>query len=809
MADPRPFIAVIILLFILFSPDPQSPANHPSIYSRLEEAIAEESHALSNLESSHFGDFNPLDNRWLNISGYRKEQDYAWVALDKVKERAREQVKHAIGEDYIKRIDGDNGGSTLPFYQNVSGVLHGSWVRSPLSSAIEVPRLNMSAFAPEGPFGPITFPTFGRNLTGTEGKMSLHVSERDGERNVVSGSNNDGREVDLIRSITVEMTVQDDESFGDGWEVKLHGVHFLETGGLLLATTTEKFRGIFGLPHLAMSEYQFGITQKLLNKTLTGVINKQSTGYAPVLNPWSPGTDNSPENQFSTPNCELVVYMQEQPMHIGVTANVDAPSTLLRFMEQELRFPTGASLPPAPELQFSLTAFSPDCGFAFESKGPPDFVPQEGQHINGPKIEVQHIRGRRHILFFGSVLALQLWLLTRQLREASTPSTRSRVSFYTISMLALGDGFTTMSFCLVSLFVDGLWVPLIGAAFLSFMSVSFFGMRFLMDIWAVQQPEREQAERQRRAAASSSSNADNAARSQETQDSANGAPPTVTNQAEVHGTAPTADTLPLPVTARRPVDTGATPIIIPSDQDEPVGDEPTTTVTDAGTGTNQRAPGFGAMYTRFYILLLVTLFLSLNATTWPHSLRRGYFTLLAFLYLSFWTPQIYRNAWRNCRHALRWDFVAGQSVLRLMPFAYFYGFRTNVLFAEVDLIDLAILAAWVWIQAILLVSQEILGPRWFARGDWFPPAYDYHPVLRQDEEGGNMPIGFSQATSPSSPTLSAKPGESRDNGKWMFDCAICMQELEVPVVGAKTGADAGLGGGLLARRQYMTAVPHL
>lgn len=153
-----------------------------------------------------------------------------------------------------------------------------------------------------------------------------------------------------------------------------------------------------------------------------------------------------------------------------------------------------------------------------------------------------------------------------------------------------------------------------------------------------------------------------------------------------------AETLPQPVTAMRPVDTGATPVFIPSDQDMQA-EEDTPNAAATGVEAGQRAPGFGSLYTRFYFLLLATLFLSLNATSWPPALRRGYFTTLAFCYLSFWVPQIHRNCMRNCRHALRWDFVAGQSFLRLLPFAYFYGYGQNVLFAAVDLIDLGILAA--------------------------------------------------------------------------------------------------------------------
>jgi formate dehydrogenase maturation protein FdhE len=53
------------------------------------------------------------------------------------------------------------------------------------------------------------------------------------------------------------------------------------------------------------------------------------------------------------------------------------------------------------------------------------------------------------------------------------------------------------------------------------------------------------------------------------------------------------------------------------------------------------------------------------------------------------------------------------------------------------------------------------------------------------------------------PRRASIPKESKDKGKRLFDCAICMQELEVPVIPAGAPGDTGLGANLLARRNYM------
>jgi len=800
MDSPRIVLVIFFLLFLFLSPDSHPPSLQQQ--RTLDYAILDERRSLDVLNASGYGGLDEPNNRWLNITGLRQADGYAWDLLPKVQARAKEQLDQifatSILPSSVKNVTADPytskpGDSTerdmsphvgpLPLYQNVTSILHGKWVRSAVEEDLVSPTLNVSILAPSVYY---TSTNYNRNITGQTGDLRIQLHEQDhGDPLPDPG---------MARNIKAQVTINDDTSSGDGWEMTLLGVHYPQQGGIVLSTTSEKFAGIFALPHFTLSGRAFKLAQQLLNQTLMSTINEQEADVKSVPNPWTSSPNSPSEEMFPVPHCEFIVYLQQHP--------IEDKSIDISAMEDELRFPTGAVMLPAPLIRMSALIFSPDCGFVLESKGPPDFAPSQGLHLNGRKQEVFMRVVRRCILAFATVICAQIFLLMRQMKDASTPSTKSRISFYTIATMALGDGFACMGFMVVSMFVDAVFLPLIATAFLSFLGVSFFGMKFLMDIWTVQAPERQERARERQ-------------RERDRRNAVAGptAPPAPA-PAPAPASAPIvtaagAHTLPLPVTARRPADN---PVIITPDQDldaaETEDNPPTQTTPQTTLGSARRE--MSALYSQFYFLLLSILFLSLYATTWPTTLRSIYSNLLAFVYVSFWVPQIRRNVFRNCRKALRWEFIIGESILRLAPILYFYTIPNNILFIVNDANAAYLLVGWVWIQIWALISQEILGPRFFVPKGWAPPAYDYHPILREDDEeaGANMPIGFTQATAdPSSPSA-IKPGESREKGKKVWDCAICTENIEVPVVPA-TGSSEGDSAAsisattIFSRRAYM------
>ncbi|KAJ5578168.1 Zinc finger RING-type [Penicillium hispanicum] len=766
------FFFFLLIFYLLLSSQSRPPLIDEDRERQRE--LDRERQALRLLNESKYGDFDPPADQWLPFSGLRKNDSYAWDLFPNVRSRVRHQLQSVLSTAGLEPpigLDDPNQSSPLnftklflPVYRNATGKVRGDWVRRTEGVQRHTP-LNTTAIAQEHEYFTHDFSS---NITGTGGAFYFDLEEGAGEELQVGEG--------LAREIRASLTVESEDFWGSTWYLSLFGVHFPETGGIILSTSSEKFGGLFALPHFTLSPDTYELSHRLLLKSLTDAMSAKQNRPA-TLFPWS-SLAGSEQVEFPAPKCEHIIFMQQHPVMVDGSV---ADRLLLERMEHELRYPIGAPIPHAPLMVMSAVVFSPDCGYILETKGAPEFPPSEGLYLSGPKHEEYNKYAARLIFAVAGVFVAQISLLLRQIKEASTPSTRSRVSFYTIALMALGDAFV-LTFIVLELYAAVSFLVLATASFLAFLSVSYIGMKFMMEIWAVQEPERRE-------------------------------------ERPINPPAPVVrpGTLPLPATAAIR-DTGATPIILTPDQDPPAEEEtdaPPANRTVPPTATQMRSD-VGAMYARFYLALFGSLILSIWAFLLPRRLGAIYARLLAAVYLSFWIPQIYRNVMRNCRKALRWDFVVGQSILRLFPFVYFLTARENVLFIRPDWTTALAMVGWMWIQAWILASQNILGPRFFVPRGWAPPAYDYHPTLRDTagadadlEAGGVISIASLRADERDvvSDSKDDDKHRSKDRKRVMFDCAICMQDIEVPVL--STPASAGGSSvaeeatSILSRRAYM------
>lgn len=718
---------------------------------------------------------------YLNLTGFRHVDGLAWDDLAAFRERTLQMSHHAFGaaDDGSYAWDVGQGEHV---WMNTSGTLHGDWVYRAGSAPRTHNSYNLSRTAPA--MGWLDSDVeWGRNATGSEGKMLLRLNGNKTmmEYEQMTPDASPLLAGGLIRNVKGTMTIEDSAGSGHTWDMRLWGLHWPRQGVIMMTTTSEKFRGIFGLPHLTPSEDYFRSGQKLLTQKLGSVIsNREKTIHVDQTLPFA--SDIVPGDLLNPmPECEYVLYAQIQPpdpnkLRVGnrIAEQLDMAS-VISAIEDELAYPKGAPIGRVPTLRMSAMVYSPDCGFFLESRGPPDYPSSESNHLTGMKVEVHTHEIKSWMLLFACVMLGQVYLLKMQMGETFTPSTVGRVSFWTVGAMVLVDGMTFTAAATWVSSAGATFLPTLALMFVAFLSMSIGGS-FLAKIFEVQTPERRPE-----------TNAAGNRTATPAPDAAN------------------APLLPPPVTAG-PFGTG--PVIVPLVGDVDADANGAVAVPGLGAAAAAAAPtrlSFQSIIGRFILFGLFLGFLSLSSSTWLPTARSIYLNVCVFAYLSLWLPQIYRNVMRNCRRALTWQFVIGQSVLRLLPIAYFWLREDNFMFAVTDPLIFAALCAWVWIQVFILGAQDIVGPRFAVPAGWAPEAWDYHPILREDNlEAGGLPIGLvsDEQGAPPSRRSSVVEKDIKTKGSLRaIDCAICRENLDVPVI-QHGDADMSVTG-VLARRMYM------
>ena len=256
MDTPRIALVVFLLLFLFISPDSQAPSlaqQHDVGHS-----ILQERQALDLLNTSSYGGFDATNSRWLNVTGLRQDDGYAWNLLPEVQKGAKEQLQNICNSfeftSIFKNASSPSGSPVddgeeknivdkilssmkpfydpAPLYQNVTGIIRGEWARSKIGEGVAPPLLNLSALNPRVGY---VSNNYNRNITGRSGDLRFHIDEGNGD-DYTLGLGDDG----LVRELKATMTIKDESSSGDGWELSLFGVHYPLQGGIVLSTTSEK-----------------------------------------------------------------------------------------------------------------------------------------------------------------------------------------------------------------------------------------------------------------------------------------------------------------------------------------------------------------------------------------------------------------------------------------------------------------------------------------------------------------------------------------------------------------------------------------
>ncbi|EMT65164.1 Transmembrane E3 ubiquitin-protein ligase 1 [Fusarium odoratissimum] len=560
----HPIATLIFIVFIvwLVFPDSDYSSQSLTLSDLAGERLDHFQDALDVLNASRWGDFVPVPGKdskvkpsFLNLTGFRADDNLSWGGLKRFRERSLAFSRHAIPP--VGQHNLWDTGHGEPIWLNASGTVHGEWVKPKGSISRGYNSYNLSKIAPDMDWIGDNVP-WARNITGRTGRMMLRLegNQTINEYEQLPTQSSVPVAGGLIRSVKGTTTIEDTHGSGHDWEMRLWGVHWPRQGVVLMTTTSEKFEGIFGLPHLTPSEDFFQSSQRLLNESIAHTIaTKRENIYADQTVPWTSDLENPLYTTNPSPHCEYVMYAQVFPpsrTHFNIDSQESSRDTLesvIDAIESELQSPVGAPIPKIPKLQMSAIIYSPDCGFFLETKGPPDFGPSEAQHLTGMKIEVQLYQVKTWILVYAIVVFGQVNLLKNQMRESCTPSTMGRVSFWTIAIMLMVDGMTFTAAATWVSSAGATFLPTLALLFAAFLSMTIGGS-FLAKVHEVQLPEaRPRRERE------ANNMVDN------------------TNGTELP-TATTSDRslLPEPVTAHQPARpppprSQPQPVIVPSDQD--------------------------------------------------------------------------------------------------------------------------------------------------------------------------------------------------------------------------------------------------
>lgn len=248
-----PQLLVFLILIFWFFASPRTGLRSLPRQLELSEIIATEEYAFTLLNQSSYGVFDPSADRWINITGFRRDDNFTWDLLSEARFRAKEQrwrifntfpvSIQSLNDSYLGSGTGSSGNDSLtrmsviestdiiePVYRNITGFLKGKWVRKDLAMQPRQPVLNLASLAPSTVY---TAGEYQYNVTGPQGDLRFKLNEDYDEYSISP----DGEATE----VRAEMTLKDITSSGDGWTITLYGVHYPQHGTIVLTSTSLKY----------------------------------------------------------------------------------------------------------------------------------------------------------------------------------------------------------------------------------------------------------------------------------------------------------------------------------------------------------------------------------------------------------------------------------------------------------------------------------------------------------------------------------------------------------------------------------------
>ncbi|PHH91230.1 hypothetical protein CDD83_1280 [Cordyceps sp. RAO-2017] len=257
---------ILFLIWMLF-PESEYQGQSPVLSELAAERLARYRDALDVLNTTRWGDFAPgtsepsaadddddgdgddgdaAEPKYLNLTGFRREDGFAWEDLGRFRERGLRLSRHAIppvaGPQPCDLAQGD------AVWANASGTLRGEWVRRPGSVPRRYDGYNLSRTVP-GVDWVGDKAEWARNMTGETGRMMLRLESNKTVTRYAAELDDGGSPPAAdsmplsggsIRNVRGTATIEDTTGSGLNWEMRLWGVHWPRQGVVLLTTTSEK-----------------------------------------------------------------------------------------------------------------------------------------------------------------------------------------------------------------------------------------------------------------------------------------------------------------------------------------------------------------------------------------------------------------------------------------------------------------------------------------------------------------------------------------------------------------------------------------
>ena len=191
------------------------------------------------------------------------------------------------------------------------------------------------------------------------------------------------------------------------YDAKLQGVHFPQSGQVILTTTTpkkyrfcveadERFDGLTLLPFLTTENTTFALAKELVQEHIKSSMDKRAS--------WRSSDADETFNPYRPIQCDMILFISVLPVP-GVSRDS------LVLYESEMRFPTGQTTVKPPAMEISGVMYSPDCGAALEWRDE-----------RAVKVEKFWHAGRVVAIAAGLISGVQVWWVLREMGERGSPS---------------------------------------------------------------------------------------------------------------------------------------------------------------------------------------------------------------------------------------------------------------------------------------------------------------------------------------------------------------------------------------------------